>query len=194
MSIHCYLPPRAPDPPLQTRVHPSEQLEDPPRERSEWSKQVCSPTYLSCMMCTKKYDNNRFQLNCCKKHTCLECISTWFVHYGKKCPFCNIVKSENDPDIDRLINFLAENPKQLEVLSNTFPSRRINTNPLLPQTSGTTTDPVDLANINLHSSALSNAQLKRQVCQVFLFGLLLCLFLGSFFTALIVTCYYYCRY
>ena len=171
-----------------------------------------SPTWLACILCTKKYIDNRFQLNCCKKYTCFQCIATWFIHYGKKCPFCNIVKHENDQDIERLIALLSQNPKQMELLSRSVPSRRINTNPLLPQTSGgvrtnrnivTNNDiialvqamhshPTQTIQVNSMISGNNRSNFKLIFLRVVLYITILCLFLCVIIG--FICCYFYCRF
>ena len=68
-----------------------------------------SPSALICSLCEHGYDSfDRHQMLCCRKHACLKCLSIWFFHYGKICPFCAVDKSKTDTDITRLVNVLLQ--------------------------------------------------------------------------------------
>jgi hypothetical protein len=119
---------RAPTPPDKTAVPPQRQFLVPPSPAS-----APSPSRIGCLLCGQVYQNNRFEMNCCGKATCLKCIAIWFFHYGKKCPFCNRLKREEDQDIELMITQLMANPVLLNQVSAKCPSRRVHTTPLLPQ-------------------------------------------------------------
>lgn len=173
------------------------------------SKSVCSSEHeIICFLCFNPI-SNQIKTACCRRVSCLKCVSIWYFHYGCRCPFCNLPKKIDSVEFDEMFHQLSLNPEMFEIVLKAKPSRKIHTQPLFPQnyfrqperhlTDGTvnpqpppanqTETPVNdgvIINLNTTSTVLLN-QPKKCCADCYLSSLLLIFLMClSFLTAVIL--------